>query len=380
MSWTATPLFINNEKPVDSFFHFIPTFAGLKQEISFNYIDDEEIPQELTTTIYHYLIAYYGLTYMDIDKIQDLKTNGPQSIDTSTKYTYIKQATIHDVEGSKYYIVFLKNDTQCVCKEYQVGMSGIIQFYQSKILGILPVDIANGNLPADEDEDDNDLMVISNRALIDSQPNIPMSRVELTITNSVLDDSIITTPSEFDFTSYTIDEDTGETIVLETLPENKRRAFFDTVKIVQDGITNNIIPTEPPIPEIEGIPATTIKKKIVSLIYGIFDGFKTCKSYIDNITGVVTAGMEHLNESESLRDIWIYKPVNQSIYYASWRQENNSYINYILYGVISNNSEPIVYTILRLPDLSATDIIPSELLIEGGGAFNFNTNYLKTGG
>ena len=148
----------------DSFFQYIPCFLGMtlsidsilnlnKESDDFEILNNFKNSLIMTYPQYEqginccdYMYYYYCLKYMKPELMRNLEDN-PELLENyftinndgnkqQLLYTYIKQVTIRDEPGTSYYIAIvdnIDNISTIVRKEYIVGESGIIQFYNSKI-------------------------------------------------------------------------------------------------------------------------------------------------------------------------------------------------------------------------------------------------------
>lgn len=253
----------------ESFFQYTPTKEGLKQssplagksegnvyvfqkkDVLGNIFDETiELDAQLfpAETVYEYLMNYYCLYGMNLENIKSLIEGGSFQV-FDEPYSFIKQATIYDKPNSSYYIVMLDKGDKVVCKEYKIGINGFIQFYRSKIFGIYPKTIVEEYL-----ESGNSIFSTE-----ETPAPSKMRRVEIIVTTTDFDlETQVLNPPALDATAFS--EEEYEEVVLETLPENKKRAFIDTVRLINDGISDMI--TAPDITfVIEGIPKTIVKKK-----------------------------------------------------------------------------------------------------------------------
>lgn len=277
----------------DSFFQFIPSENGLRQppplteieKVSF-YIDDKTGKEIITPlpaqkielrTIYDYLLYYYNLIGMDIDSFQDEELS---SVDLEGTYNYIKQMTIYDEPGISYYIFALDQEEKITRKEYRIGLNGFLQFYETKIFGALPKSIVENGF--------------SNEVSTTKVDDI-LKRIELTITSSGLAEtkSSVLNKNDLDLDVNIVveDEDFSSLVVLETLPENKKRAFIDMVRIIQDGVSEAIVPTNVTT-VIEGAATDVIKKKLYPVIDGVYvsidERLKGVSQIINGVSNSIT--------------------------------------------------------------------------------------------
>lgn len=157
----------------DSFFQYVPCFLGMTLSIgsilNLNRKEDLEVLNNFKDSLIafnskysdginvcDYMYYYYCLKYMNLEQMRNLE-NTPELLEDyftienekgkkQLLYTYIRQVTIYDEPGTVYYIAIAdssEDNLKIVRKEYTVGESGIIQFYNSKIFGIIPKKLLN---------------------------------------------------------------------------------------------------------------------------------------------------------------------------------------------------------------------------------------------
>jgi hypothetical protein len=153
----------------NSYFQYIPCFLGMTlsvcnlKELSYEGNDNKQsildnfmlyLPQNTDiVNICDYMYYYYGLKYMDPQKMLALKNNSLKLSEyyliqdyehggmKQVPYSFINQMTIRGNAGDIYEIAIidLVNEEQIITnKEYTIGESGVIQFYDTKIFGVIP--------------------------------------------------------------------------------------------------------------------------------------------------------------------------------------------------------------------------------------------------
>lgn len=242
----------------ESFFQFIPTEDGLKlpapplniltkekdgstiyylEKIDNVTKEKKEFEVDATTfpptTIYQYLKNYYCLSIMDFNVFKNYSQ--PIAVPESS-YSYIKQLTIHDTAGTIYAIASLEknvdsNTDRIVIKNYEIGSSGILQFYNNKIFGVFPNSVISAEISTD-----NYNVPLSNGDLSGFDETCLLKRIEMIITTSDFDNTTLILP-EPDLDLITIFGDTGE----DDSPVNKKRTFIDNVVLTQNSLTTSSI-------------------------------------------------------------------------------------------------------------------------------------------
>lgn len=251
----------------DSFFQYIPCFLGMTLSIDSilnlnKESDDFEILNNFKNSLItaypkyrqginccDYMYYYYCLKYMKPELMRNL-INSPELLEDyftinnhgnkeQLLYTYIKQVTIYDKPGTIYYIAIIDNidnTPTIVRKEYTVGESGIIQFYNSKIFGIIPKNLLDFSI-----EDNNINYSIESTFLdIEDCPfqekieeyDDSLSRVDMTITTSeIFIDKIQNENWEIPYELNPDDEPDSE----DTLTVYVKDAFIDQVCVFLAG-------------------------------------------------------------------------------------------------------------------------------------------------
>lgn len=246
-----------------SYFQYIPCFLGMLLSVGnlndLTYPDNEE-KQELlddlklylsqnNITIMNtcdYMYYYYGLKYMDPLKMLHLKDN-PLKLSEyyliqdyenggmkQAEYSFINQMTIKGDVGDIYQIAIvdlINGEPTIINKEYVIGESGIIQFYNTKILGVIPKGLLEPPTPGYE----LPVLIFDNRGYdlhtiirdIQECPfedeilkyNNTLNRVDMVITTTDMKEEELI---EQDWPQIEIDVDDDEEIILGPLWPEKR--------------------------------------------------------------------------------------------------------------------------------------------------------------
>lgn len=235
----------------DSFFHYVPTLQGLRQiapsitDKTFQVLNDMDEKQNIQgsvleesfygdsekCTIFSYLSYYYSLHYYNINKIAEdfAISNGDIVLEKSVPfnltepYSFISQASIYGNVGDSYYIILLdetNGENRLSLKQYIIGSTKVIQFYNCQIFCILPAKLNGQLLFADVDSSDT---LLRSTVLINDNAGYQLVELNITTTNATERELITTLPPS------TPIEDLAESLPWE---ESNRRTFIQSYKTI----------------------------------------------------------------------------------------------------------------------------------------------------